>query len=447
MHRRRFILDLAGAAAAVALAPSLSSGASWLGRRRRPNVLLIMSDDLGYGDLGITGRTDYRTPVIDQLAREGVQLSQMYTAAPVCTPTRVALLTGRYPARTPVGLYEPLTTSPVGLEPDPPTLGLLMKAAGYETALVGKWHLGTLPPYHPLRHGFDEFYGFLGPAADYTSHVDTETREVLFQDGTRTVRAAGYLTDLFTDRAVRILSRRRARPFFLNLQYNAPHWPWQGPGDPPYPDSASFSSGGSPETYGRMVASLDAGVARVLEALRRHGLENDTLVIFTSDNGGERFSHMGPFSGGKMSLNEGGMRVPASARWPGVIPAGGRTEQVAVTMDLTATFLALAGAHAPAAAPSDGIDLMPALTGARGVVPRDLYWRIFQRRKQKAVRSRDWKYLQTEAGEFLYDLATDPGEKQDLKAAQPAVFQQLKGKMAAWEREVLPPIPLDPARA
>jgi arylsulfatase A-like enzyme len=447
MHRRRFILDMAGAAAAVALAPSLASGASWLGRRRRPNVVLIMSDDLGYGDLGITGRTDYRTPVIDQLAREGVQLSQMYTAAPVCTPTRVALLTGRYPARTPVGLYEPLTTSPIGLEPDPPTLGLLMKAAGYETALVGKWHLGTLPPYHPLRHGFDEFYGFLGPAADYASHVDTESRENLFQDGTRTVRAAGYLTDLFTDRAVRILSRRRARPLFLNLQYNAPHWPWQGPGDPPYPDSASFSSGGSPETYGRMVASLDAGVARVLEALRGHGMEDDTLVIFTSDNGGERYSHMAPFSGGKMSLNEGGMRVPASARWPGVIPAGSRTEQVAVTMDLTATFLALAGTHAPAAAPSDGIDLMPALTGERGVVPRDLYWRIFQRRKQKAMRSRDWKYLQTEAGEFLYDLAADPGEKHDRKADHPAVFQQLKAKVAAWEHEVLTPIPLDPARA
>jgi arylsulfatase A-like enzyme len=447
MDRRRFITHLAGAAAAAALAPSLASGASWLERRRRPNVLLIMADDLGYGDLGITGRTDYRTRVIDQLAREGVQLSQMYTAAPVCTPTRVALLTGRYPARTPVGLYEPLTTTPTGLEPDPPTLGMLMKAAGYETALVGKWHLGTLPPYHPLRHGFDEFYGILGPAADYASHVDTESRENLFQDGTRTVRTAGYLTDLFTDRAVRILSRRRSRPLFLNLQYNAPHWPWQGPGDPPYPDTLPWARGGSPETYARMMESLDAGVARVLEALRRHGLEDDTLVIFTSDNGGERFSHMGPFSGMKMTLNEGGMRVPAAARWPGVIPAGSRTGQVAVTMDLTATFLAVAGARAPAAAPPDGIDLMPALTGARGAVPRDLYWRIFQRRKQKAMRSRDWKYLQTDEGEFLYDLAADPGEKQDRKAEQPAVFRQLKAKVAAWEREVLPPIPLDPARA
>ena len=447
MHRRRFIIELAGAAAGVALAPSLASSASWLDRRRRPNVLLIMTDDLGYGDLGITGRTDYRTPVVDQLAREGMQLSQMYTAAPVCTPTRVALMTGRYPARTPVGLHEPLTTSPTGLAPDPPTLGTLMKAAGYETALVGKWHLGTLPPYHPLRHGFDEFYGILGPGADYASHIDVESREVLFQDGTRTVRTPGYLTELLTDRAVRIVSRRHARPFFLNLQYNAPHWPWQAPGDPPYPDTLPWAGGGSPATYARMMESMDGGVGRVLEALRRRGLERDTLVIFTSDNGGERFSHMGPFSEGKMTLNEGGLRVPAIARWPGVIPAGGRTDQVAVTMDLTATFLALAGARAPAAAPLDGIDLMPALTGGPGAVRRELYWRIFQRRKQKAMRGGDWKYLQTDAGEFLYDVAADPGEKRDRKAEHPAVFQQLRAKLAAWEREVLPPIPLDPARA
>ena len=156
---------------------------------------------------------------------------------------------------------------------------------------------------------------------------------------------------------------------------------------------------------------------------------------------------MGPFSEGKMTLHEGGVRVAALARWPGMIPAGARTDQVAVTMDLTATFLALAGASAPAAAPLDGIDLMPSLTGARGAVRRELYWRIFQRRKQKAMRSGDWKYLQTDAGEFLYALGSDPGEKRDLREEQPAVFQQLKAKVAAWEREVLPPIPLDPARA
>jgi arylsulfatase A-like enzyme len=447
MHRRRFILDMAGAAAAVALAPSLASSASWLGPRRRPNVVLIMSDDLGYGDLGITGRTDYRTPVIDQLARAGVQLTQAYSAAPVCTPTRVALLTGRFPARTRAGLYEPLTTNPDGLDPDPPTLGRLMKDAGYETALVGKWHLGTLHRFHPLRHGWDEWYGILGPGADYTSHIDVESLENLFQDGTATVRTEGYLTDLFTDRAVQIVSRHRSRPLFLNLQYNAPHWPWQAPGDPPYPDSLRWSKGGSPETYGRMMESMDAGIGRVLQALHRRGLERDTLVIFTSDNGGERFSHMGPFSQGKMTLYEGGIRVAAMARWPGMIPADTATDQVAVTMDWTATLLALAGAHAPPAAPLDGIDLMPALTGARAANERDLFWRISQRRRQKAMRSGDWKYLQTDDSEFLFDLATDEGEKTDRRADQPATFARLKARYAAWEREVLAPIPLDPARA
>ncbi|HYH80452.1 MAG TPA: sulfatase-like hydrolase/transferase [Longimicrobium sp.] len=447
MDRRRFIVDLAAAAAAVTLAPSPSSGARWLARAARPNIVLIMADDLGYGDLGITGRTEYRTPVLDQLARSGVQMKQMYTAAPVCTPTRVALITGRYPARTPAGLYEPLTTQKLGVEPDPATLGLLMKAAGYDTALVGKWHLGTEPRYHPLRHGFDEFYGFLGAAADYASHVDTESRRNLFQDGTRTVQTRGYLTDLFSDRAARIVSRPRRRPFFLNLQYNAPHWPWQAPGDPPYPDSTRWSAGGSPQTFGRMMESMDTGVGRVLDALHRAGRERDTLVIFTSDNGGERFSHMGPFSAGKMTLNEGGLRVAAVARWPGVIPAGSESRQVAVTMDLPATFLALAGGHAPAAAPSDGIDLTPALTGAPGTVPRELFWRISQRRKQKAVRSGDWKYLQKDDGEFLYDLAADPGEQRDLKAVHPGVFLRLKSRLAAWEREVLPPVALDPAEA
>jgi arylsulfatase A-like enzyme len=445
MDRRRFLHSLAGAAAVAALPSCRATGMAR--PAHLPNVLLIMADDLGYGDLGVTGRTDYRTPVIDQLARAGVQLTQAYSAAPVCTPTRVALLTGRYPARTPVGLYEPLTTSPTGLDPDPHTLGRLMKNAGYETALVGKWHLGTLPPFHPLRHGWDEFYGFLGAAADYTSHIDTESLENLFQDGTETVRTEGYLTDLFTDRAVRIVSRNRAKPLFVNLQYNAPHWPWQAPGDAPYPDSLRWAKGGSPETYARMMESMDTGIGRVLEALHRRGLERDTLVIFTSDNGGERFSHMAPFSHGKMTLYEGGIRVAAMARWPGMIPAGTRTDQVSITMDWTATLLGLAGAHAPPAAPLDGIDLMPALTGARAAADRDLFWRIFQRRNQKALRSGNWKYLQTDAGEFLFDLAADAGETLDRKTDQPAVLAQLKARYAAWEREVLAPIPLDPARA
>jgi arylsulfatase A-like enzyme len=437
MDRRSFLQRAAGLTVA-GLLPACAPAA----RRIGPNLLFIMADDLGYGDLSGTGRTNYRTPALDALAGQGTVLTQAYAAAPVCTPTRVALMTGRYPARSRAGLFEPLTTQPEGLPPEPPTLARLLKAQGYETALIGKWHLGLLPEFHPHRHGFDEFYGFLGAAADYTSHIDTEARQDLFYDGDRPARADGYLTDLFTERAVWFIAREREAPFFLNLQYNAPHWPWQGPGDLPYPDSLPWTAGGSPATFARMVTRMDQGIGRVLEALRRSGLERETLVVFTSDNGGERFSHMGPFSHGKMTLYEGGIRVAAFARWPGVIPAGAAGEQVCVTQDWTATLLAVAGAEADPRAPLDGMDLLPALTGA-APVPRDLYWRITQRAQHRAMRRGDWKYLATQEGEHLFDLAQDPGEATDRSGEQPGRLAQLQAAYAAWEREVLAPVPLE----
>ena len=440
IDRRTFLQRAAAAAACAAIGPLPRVSAR---QAVLPNRLLIMSDDLGYGDLGITGRTDYATPVLDALAREGVRMSQAYAAAPVCTPTRVALLTGRYPARTSTGLYEPLTSQPTGLPVAPPTLGRLIKARGYETALIGKWHLGLLPEYHPYRHGFDEFYGFLGAAADYASHVDTEMLQDYFYDGDKPARVEGYLTDLLTERAVQFIRRPRQVPFFLNLQYNAPHWPWQAPGDPPYADLRHASAGGSPQIFARMVQRMDEGIGRVLDTLRQRGLERDTLVVFTSDNGGERFSHMGPFRSGKMTLYEGGIRVAAFVRWPGTIAAGGTCEQPCITMDWTATLLARAGATAPRNAPPDGIDLLPVLTGS-SPVPRDLYWRITQRAKFKALRSGDWKYLAAGDDEFLFDLAADRSETTDRKASQPDVYARLKGRYAEWERSVLPPIALEP---
>ena len=446
MDRRKFLQNLS-AAVATGVLPFGASCASKLPWRGRPNIVLIMADDLGYGDLGITGRRDYATSAIDSIARDGVWLRQAYSAAPVCTPTRVALATGRYPARSAAGLYEPLTSQPTGLDTSPPTLAMLLKQVGYRTSLVGKWHLGLAPEYHPLKHGYDDFYGFLGAAADYRSHIDTETRRHLFVDGEAPARSEGYLTDLFTDRAVSIIARDHAAPFFLNLQYNAPHWPWQGPKDPVYPDSLPWVKGGSPEIFAAMVESMDAGVARVLAALEEQGLERETLVIFTSDNGGERFSHMGPFSQSKMTLYEGGVRVAAMARWPGVIPAGTTSDQVAVTMDWTATILQLAGARAAQSAALDGIDLLPALTGLARSRERELFWRIFQRRKQKAARIGDWKYLQTDAGEFLFNLSSDQAEQRDLRAREPATFDRVKNRMTEWEKQVLQPIPLDPAFA
>jgi arylsulfatase A-like enzyme len=439
MDRRKFLQSVGGLAAVAVLPRRVDLGAA----DRAPNILFIVADDLGYADLNITGRSDYQTPVIDQIAREGALLTQAYSSAPVCSPTRVAFMTGRYPARYSAGLYEPLTTQKVGLAPHPATLARLLKNAGYDTALVGKWHLGLLPQFHPLRHGFDEFYGFLGPGADYVSHRDVETRTVsYFQDGERTIHETGYLTDLFTERAVRIVSRARRKPFFLSLQYNAPHWPWQAPGDSPYPDTLHARAGGSPETYARMARSMDTGIGRVLDGLHQHRVEQDTLLVFTSDNGGERFSQMRPFSEGKMTLWEGGIRVAAVARWPGVIPAGSRCDQVCATFDLAATAAALAAARADAAAPFDGIDLMPALRG--GVArPRDLSWRLAQRRKQKALRSGDWKYLGTAADEHLFDLKTDPGEKHDRKVEHPQVLAELRRKYTEWESEMLTPIPLE----
>ena len=415
-----------------------------------PNVLFILADDLGYGDLSCYGRPDYRTPVLDRLAGEGLRFTSNYSAAPVCTPTRCAYVTGRYPQRLAVGLQQPLTSaSPVnvGLPPDHPTVASLLKKSGYETSLVGKWHLGWKPEFGPNRHGFDEFFGVLSGAVDYFTHRASDAPGAppgergapdLWQDLTP-IQRAGYLTDLLSDKAVEVIARRRTRPFFLSLQYTAPHAPWEGPGDAAIGHTTHgpgpMTAGGSLKIYGAMMRSMDAGIGRVLKALDRSGHRRDTLVIFTSDNGGERYSFNWPFSFQKMYLNEGGTRVPAIARWPGVIPPGRVTDQAAITMDWTATILAAAGAPADPAFPLDGVDLMPLCSGARGVFDRALYWRIIG---FDAARVGSWKYLKDAKGEHLFDLATDPGEKTDLANVQPERFERIRGQYQAWASQMLP---------
>ncbi len=438
LPRRAFVGQMAGLVGACTLPTWLGSCAD--GGPTRPHIVLIMCDDLGYADVGFTGATAFTTPHIDRIAHEGMVLPQAYSSAPVCSPTRVALMTGRYPQREPSGLHEPLTTHPIGLPAEPATLPRLLKEAGYRTALVGKWHLGLEPQFHPLRHGFDEFYGFLGPAADFVSWKDTESRQPRFMDGETLVEPSGYMTDALTARAERIIGAAGDGPLFLSLQYNAPHWPWQAPGDAAYPDSVRPSSGGSPETFAAMMRSLDDGVGRVLAALQSSGKARDTLLVFTSDNGGERFSHMGPFSHAKMTVGEGGIRVATAVRWPARLTAGARSEQVCATIDWTATFLALAGARSPR--PLDGMDLMPALLGG-APAPRELFWRVTQRRQQAAVRRGALKFVRSEAGEFLYDLDQDPGEQHDLSADRRDESRALRAALAAWEAEMLPPAALE----
>jgi arylsulfatase A-like enzyme len=418
---------------------------------QRPNIIYIMADDMGYADLSCYGRKEYQTPNLDKLASQGVKFMNAYAAAPVCTPTRVAFMTGKYPARTEIGLLEPWIPikkdTAIGLAAAKTSLPALVKNAGYETALIGKWHLGVLPRFSPLQNGFDYFYGIKVGAADYISHKADGGRYGLYENDTL-VYPTGYMTELISGKAMQFLKQPHTKPFFLSLQFTAPHWPWQGPEDKPLPDTipmnvTTMSVNGTPAIYQAMMKSLDDQIGRIMQVLDETGLTGNTIVIFTSDNGGEEFSDMGIYKGKKMDLWEGGIREPAFVKWPGKIKENSTTFQVATTMDWTATILSLAGANSLQSLSLDGIDLIPIITGKEKEKDRELYWRTFQRKQQKALRDGKWKYLQDEKGEeYLFDLAIDPSEKNDLKEKEKKVFENLKKKYALWETTVLKPIAL-----
>jgi arylsulfatase A-like enzyme len=402
---------------------------------------------MGWADLSCYGRPDYKTPNIDRLAAQGVRFTNAYSAAPVCTPTRVGFHTGRYPARLPVGLEEPIhersalgeRLKTTGIPVDHPTVSSLIKAAGYETALIGKWHLGYLPYFSPIKSGFDEFFGVMSGAVDHFSHRDMTNHGDLFEDEVP-VERVGYLTELLTDRAVEYVRRPHKEPFYLSLHYTAPHWPWEGPKDISVSramkyDPDGFRAGGSLKIYGEMMQSLDAGVGRVLDALRTSRIDQNTIVIFTSDNGGERFSYNWPFRGQKMDLYEGGVRVPAIVRWPGVTRAGKISTQPVITMDWTATMIAAAGGKPSADYPLDGEDIAEVISGKRQIYQRTFYWRT---RRQGAMRAGNWKYVRDGKTEFLFDLAADEHEAASFGDRHPDVLARLRNDFAKWESEMKP---------
>jgi arylsulfatase A-like enzyme len=440
---RRSIVRGCGAVLAAAGARRLSAAVE----AKPPNVLFILADDLGYADLSCYGRRDYRTPVLDRLAAQGVMLTQGYSNSAVCSATRVALITGRYQYRLPVGLEEPIPTRDdgLGLPPDQPTLPSLLRASDYRTALVGKWHMGSPPDYGPLKSGYDSFFGIIMGAADYFTHRAADRNhpgQPGLYEGDRPVERDGYLTDLFADRAIAEIRSAAAarRPLFLSLHFNAPHWPWEGPNDravaAKITDLHDYD-GGSLATYGEMVGAMDAGIGRVLGALDTLGLAENTIVVFTSDNGGERYSDNWPFTGGKTELLEGGIRVPLIVRWPGAIAAGTRSDQVMASMDWLPTLLAAAGgAHDPSF-PPDGENLLRVLTGREPPRPRKLYWR-FKNSEQAAVRDGVWKYLKLGGYEYLFDVAADPRERANLKVREAAVFDRLRHDYRAWNATMLP---------
>ena len=411
----------------------------------RPNIIYIMADDLGYADLSCYGRKDYQTPNLDKLCSQGVKFMNAYAAAPVCTPTRVAFMTGRYPARITVGLYEPIAESTkdsmVGLSPAYPSIATIVKEGGYETYLIGKWHLGYKPEFSPLKNGFDYFFGFHAGAIDYISHTNQRGKNDLYEND-QLIKKDGYMTDLLMEKTIEVIKKPHVKPFFIVLTFNAPHWPWQGPDDQPYSD-IRWTEGGTQTVYATMVKSLDNAVGSIIKTIDEAGIANNTVVIFTSDNGGEKFSDMGVYKGKKMELWEGGIREPAFIRWPGKIKVNSITTQVATTMDWTATIAGIAKAKPVNGFAFDGTDLTSIVTGKQKEINRTLYWRIFQRNQHKAMRDGKWKWLRDEKGnEYLFDLINDPSEKNNLKDQQKEVFEKLKKKYQLWEATMLKPIPL-----
>lgn len=439
------IVIRASLCAVISLIPALASAQG--GNTQRPNIVLIITDDVGYGDLGSYGAPDVRTPNIDSLARDGVRLTDFYANAATCSPTRTGLISGRYQQR--FGLEQPLGARGKmdwerGLSPTGRSLPQLLKNNGYATALIGKWHLGWKSEFSPLAHGFDHFFGFKSGFVDYYQHtagVDAPLTADLFEND-RPVEVPGYMTDLITERSVRFIEQNAGRPFFIDVSYNAGHWPYQPPDQPstardngrhlsPFDDSTSTRA-----DYVAMLERADQGTGRILEALDRAGLRQNTIVIFTNDNGGEWLSRNAPLFHHKGSVWEGGIRVPAIIRWPGRIPAGRVSGQVGLTMDLTASILAATGTAVPPEARLEGINLLPVLEGRAPEVDRTLFWRVTGPSPQQAVRSGEWKLLLDGGRALLFNLRTDVGERNNVIGQRSDIARGLRPLLAAWQEDV-----------
>ncbi|CEI48035.1 N-acetylgalactosamine-6-sulfate sulfatase [Propionibacterium freudenreichii] len=432
----------------------------------RPNIVFILADDLGWGDLGCFGSLHNRTPSLDALASQGLRFTHGYATSATCSPTRLGLYTGRYPGRLTAGLEEPLGTRDEhhGIPADHPTLPSLLVDVGYRTAMIGKWHCGWLPWFSPLKAGFQTFYGNLDGAVDYFGHFDTSGQPDLW-DGEEPVTEQGYYTEIIGRHAAAYIREAGDDPFYLQVNFTGAHWPWEGPDDeelsrhiadePADTHEESLrrlfhADGGSLAKYGEMVAALDASIGEVLAALDAKGMRDNTIVVFASDNGGERWAFMWPFVGEKGDLEEGGIRVPLIVRWPAVIDAGQVSDLPNATFDWTATLLDAAGATPDADHPLDGTSLLGWLTGTQGAPQRDLLWRT---REQGAVRRGHYKLLVDRHGHSvwhnlfgtdgrpsyrLFDLSADGREKADVADQHPGLVAELKAVWRSFDEELLP---------
>ncbi len=442
-------------------------------RPARPNIVFILADDLGWGDLGCYGSLHNNTPVLDQLGRDGIRFTHGYATSATCSPTRISLYTGRYPGRLEAGLEEPLGTRDAehGIPTDHPTLPSLLRDSGYRTAMFGKWHCGWLPWFSPVKAGFETFYGNLDGALDYFGHYDTAGLPDLW-DGEQPVQEDGYYTEIVSRRAADYIRSAGSDPFYLQVNFTAPHWPWEGPGDRELseriaPDTEGdrgialkalfHAEGGSLAKYKEMVQSLDVAVGEILDAVDEGGLRENTIVVFASDNGGERYAFLWPFVGEKGDLEEGGIRVPLLVRWPAAVDPGQVSPLPNSTFDWTATLLEAAGVTPADSHPLDGTSLLPWLVDGSDAPERDLLWRT---REQGAIRRGPYKLLidRTAKGWVqrifgggdgpsyrLFDVTVDGREQADISAENPELVAELRAAWEAFADELLPygPSPWD----
>lgn len=428
---------------------------------RRPNIVFILGDDLGYCDVGLYGCKDIPTPNIDSIGKRGIAFTNAYVTAPVCSPSRAALLTGRYQHRfgfefNAGPLPRALSNQEMGLPTSEATLAEVLKKAGYATGMVGKWHLGMHEKFHPVRRGFDEYFGFLFGANIYIDPLATSVtnaqpanseptpawprnaRNPIYRNQSP-VEEASYLTDAFAREAVAFIERHKQEPFFLYAPFNAPHTPLQATRK--YMERFPHIKDERRRVYAAMVSALDDAVGEILRKLRETGLEQETLVVFTSDNGCATYTGActnGPLRFGKLTHLEGGFRVPFATQYPARLKAGMVYDRPVSSLDLFPTAVALAGGKMPSDRPYDGVDLMPFLTGQKKNEPHEvLCWRNGD---NAAVRKGKWKLFKGGAHYWLYDLSNDTGELKDLANQHPEIVEQLKKELAKWESQLMQPM-------
>jgi len=469
----------------ITLALCLTVGAHALSK---PNVLLIVSDDQGYRDLGCFGSGEVQTPHLDRLAAGGIRLTSFYVAWPACTPSRGALLTGRYPQRNGVydmirneapdygyrykpGEYESTLERIGGMDTHEVLLPRMLKAAGYTSGIFGKWDLGVHRRFLPLARGFDEFYGFVNTGIDYYTHERYGVPSMYRNNSPTTADKGTYCTDLFEREAVRFLKTKRREPFFLYVPFNAPHGASnldptiRGGAQAPdrfkamYPGLLAQVGTERRTRYGKTytvpnraarrlefvgsVTAMDAAIGRLLDLLDEYGIADNTIVLFFSDNGGGSSADNAPLRGRKGQMFEGGLRVPCIVRWPGKIPAGTTSDAFLTSLEVVPTLCAATGAALPKGVALDGFDMLPVLQGKKRLLRSEMFW---QRKLDKGARVDHWKWVESSRGSGLFDLRHDLGERRDLSKEKPEVLKNVQARFTNWKKQMQAAEPRGPFR-